>query len=949
MQQFQPNNSPTYTGKAEPATRKPFLLSGFFLFHYLPLLCLTALWAYVYEEYYGFFSARELTSYSWAAGVIVFAFTVQSVQIIVSKGSTKNWNLAWAIGFSFYYALGILFFFYHADSFNISDLRGWPQPMDFLIYSTSILIPAILHTITLFALQDVKKARISSPWMSLLGAFALPLGLYMIFSTGLFSSFGRHLDFYIVLILSAALTILFLYLFARAIVYWYKKKQRRQPGPTIKFIFTFILPLFCLFFNAHITGWGNGGIIGNFTHWLYFALAAVNGLVVSLPLHQWISRKISFVLRAIMLPFSLYYFIILAPLLPFALLLTIVLGLGLLLLVPSFTLGLHIQSINEDYNALKKELSGKIIASLFVVALAILPAGIHISFVYQRTMLNSALDYLSNPATTEVSFWKSGLERALIKARNSRNNNNFFFLNDRTPIIDSWYSSVALNNLELSTSIEDKIRRIFFGEPLSDTEIARNRSWFTGPDNSNVVLKTIQAESKWNEQDMYWESTIDLEMENTDEGMREYLSRFNLPAGAFISDYYLYVEGEKKQGILTERKAATWLYNQITSRRRDPGLLRYMENGELELRIFPFVGQETRKSGFTIVHPQPFTFKLDERSVALGNNNHSNNETYTAGALYISAEKTLTLEKANRKPVLHFIVDCSIATSESNFTAYKHQIENILEQYPDLKADAQILLTNYAIKEEKLSQFKWNKKDIEFEGGFYLNRAIEVIGARQYGADFYAIPVILSSKPEQAILDHSLSNIQYAFPELESIYFFNNGQVNSVSLSNTQEEGLQAKLPVNASCLKYKTKEGGIVYLKDSHEAQLIPLLGKPDWASSLNKLQAGLALWSAWQQANLGLSPEPWNQQVRNSFAQGILSPYTAFMVVEQAWQEELLQKKQEQFLSGNAALDAGDQAKEMPEPGFWLLLILVMVYAVFQYRSNLLHLFIHKFAGKA
>src|SRR5690606_27434010 len=116
----------------------------------------------------------------------------------------------------------------------------------------------------------------------------------------------------------------------------------------------------------------------------------------------------------------------------------------------------------------------------------------------------------------------------------------------------------------------------------------------------------------------YWESQVALEMQNPSDRWEEYSTQFRLPAGSWVSDYYLYLGDVKEPGLLVERKSALWVYDQITSARKDPGLLRYLSNGELELRVFPFTGKQSRKTGFTLIHKKPFTLSIDGQELPLG-------------------------------------------------------------------------------------------------------------------------------------------------------------------------------------------------------------------------------------------------------------------------------------------------------------------------------------------
>ena len=62
---------------------------------------------------------------------------------------------------------------------------------------------------------------------------------------------------------------------------------------------------------------------------------------------------------------------------------------------------------------------------------------------------------------------------------------------------------------------------------------------------------------------------------------------FPLPKAAAISEFAMLVNGKRVKGELLEKKQAAQIYQSIVSRMRDPGLLEYMGNNLLRIRIYP--------------------------------------------------------------------------------------------------------------------------------------------------------------------------------------------------------------------------------------------------------------------------------------------------------------------------------------------------------------------------
>jgi len=62
---------------------------------------------------------------------------------------------------------------------------------------------------------------------------------------------------------------------------------------------------------------------------------------------------------------------------------------------------------------------------------------------------------------------------------------------------------------------------------------------------------------------------------------------FPIPKGASVRKFTMWVDGKEVPGELVEAAKARSIYNSIVSRTKDPGLLEYMGNNLLRLRVFP--------------------------------------------------------------------------------------------------------------------------------------------------------------------------------------------------------------------------------------------------------------------------------------------------------------------------------------------------------------------------
>jgi Ca-activated chloride channel homolog len=70
---------------------------------------------------------------------------------------------------------------------------------------------------------------------------------------------------------------------------------------------------------------------------------------------------------------------------------------------------------------------------------------------------------------------------------------------------------------------------------------------------------------------------------------------FPLPKGAALSEFYLWVNGQKTKGEVLEREKATTIYEGIVRRLADPGLLEYMDSDVFRMRVFPVPARGEQK------------------------------------------------------------------------------------------------------------------------------------------------------------------------------------------------------------------------------------------------------------------------------------------------------------------------------------------------------------------
>src|ERR1700688_3563945 len=62
---------------------------------------------------------------------------------------------------------------------------------------------------------------------------------------------------------------------------------------------------------------------------------------------------------------------------------------------------------------------------------------------------------------------------------------------------------------------------------------------------------------------------------------------FPVPKGASVNKFAMWVDGKETTGELVEAARAREIYTSIVRRTQDPGLLEYLDNRLIQMRVFP--------------------------------------------------------------------------------------------------------------------------------------------------------------------------------------------------------------------------------------------------------------------------------------------------------------------------------------------------------------------------
>ncbi|HEX5498513.1 MAG TPA: VIT domain-containing protein, partial [Thermomicrobiales bacterium] len=108
-----------------------------------------------------------------------------------------------------------------------------------------------------------------------------------------------------------------------------------------------------------------------------------------------------------------------------------------------------------------------------------------------------------------------------------------------------------------------------------------------GPESASdqIDIRSLRADVTIHDQ--IASTRIDQTVRNPNRWTAEARMIFPIPAGAAVSDFTLWVDGEPVEATLLDADAARRVYDDIVRSLRDPGLLEYRGAGAVQASVFP--------------------------------------------------------------------------------------------------------------------------------------------------------------------------------------------------------------------------------------------------------------------------------------------------------------------------------------------------------------------------
>jgi hypothetical protein len=863
-------------------------------------------------------------------GALWIIHLVYTVILIYKKRTLPGWYGAAAL----ILYIPLLYLYYtEMDAFIPWNIPGWMMPEDISIYAGTFIMPTLAHGLFVLVVSLTHRFEKKNAGINFLLTVLIPLTWYLFFQVILplwknvaFGSFGTH----VAIIITICGTVLFLFFLARFVYILFVQQNGIAPVYNVvwKFVLGVIFPVVGLLVNAEYK------VFGDFNADWFYILAVINGVAITIPNPENKRMRFAlFVIRSITFSFIFYFFVVFLPYLPLSVIAIVAIGTGFLMLTPLALMIVQSNMMADDFRSLLTFYPKKFLVAVMLAGFCTLPLIITMVYRYEKHLLAQALDHVYAPDLSlqeENKIDAEQLSGVLQKIRAHKRRRVDF--ERQTPFLTTYYNWLVLDNITLS---EDKIgllKAVFTGEPLlarqEDQALIRS---------DNVRISNVTTHSVYDEKQQAYKSEIALEITNKTISQAEFVTTFELPEGCWISNYYLWIENEKVYGLLAEKKAATWIYQLITSYRRDPGILYYLTGNKIALRVFPLEAMQTRKTGFEVLHKEPVRFQIGQHTVALGDPERPvalKDGVVKAGkSIYLSPEAKKILPAVSRAPRDHFIIDCS-AGNEHNATGYISRIENYArENGIDLNRSRFLLTNAYADFFDDWSGAKESLKRKTFEGGFFLERSLEKIcvdNYRRLSPEYPRIVVVTDSFP-RALLRKDLRDLRFTFPESD-IFYELTAQSNAVPHSLIDHPAVATEEPLkHYAVAAWPDALHPKAYLRLDDQASIVLDESQSSDQTDFNhhRWQTALALNGEWLAHVLHpeKSDDTWRPLVKKSFQSQIMAPVTSFISLENDAQRKALLKKQEELLNAKSTLDAGEETR-MSEPGMVLIGIILALF---------------------
>ena len=738
----------------------------------LPIVLIILLFGYQFELIKVFLADTSIQQWkftaSLVAGLVCFSGMVALYHIYGKKLLTPLYALICLLVYT-------AFLYYFSENIRTlipRSVPNWKIIDDTFVLLSTALMPTLAHALLILIIWLTPEKKEYSGFLNFLMSLMVP-AIWYVFNqiiSPLWNPTPTRSGTHTLMILAFVVVVIFMFFLVRSfyIVISRWANYSDEVKNTYFVLFTFVFPIAGLLLNSTLL------IFGNFSSPWFYALAVLNSIFLCLHTDNIKWRLLLLLGKSITLPFSVYFFLLFLPYLPLSLVAVVLLGIGLLMLTPLILFPIHINSIQKDLVFLSKSISKKYLYLLVLIGCLSIPLILTINYLGHKQNLHKALNHLYHSDYSQpISIDKSNLKQTLDAVRgNNMRSQRILGVATNAPYIGVYYNWLVLDNLSLSREKIERMENIFLGIQKEKNNF-RRRPFVQRKD--AIELSNYKVTSQFDAQQGAYKSWVDLELTNqSNRNNAEYTTTIELPTGAWISDYYLYVGDRKDYGLLSEKRAATWIYTSIRNIRKDPGILYYLGGNNIRFKVFPFSKDEVRKTGFEIIHKEPFKLEIDGKARQLGNKNSDTYGFENENILYLTSTEKSQLNKTVRAPYFHYIVDSS-AGADVEYQLKK--IDNFIasqSRYTNHKKITFADLDHHTTSSIASAREAWqNLEPIQSrEAGFFIDRAIKKILFESYKENTSSYPIIVVATDKDQLDIPIVDTRDWAFTLPEGVDYY---------------------------------------------------------------------------------------------------------------------------------------------------------------------------------
>ena len=383
--------------------------------------------------------------------------------------------------------------------------------------------------------------------------------------------------------------------------------------------------------------------------------------------------------------------------------------------------------------------------------------------------------------------------------------------------------------------------------------------------------------------------------------------------------------------------------------RRDPGLLRYLDKDTLELRVYPFAANETRRTG---IH---FTYLAQTAAkVSLGGFTSPENPKPTSDvpvSLVTQDYNYFGFNEAGlqklpvhiRKPYLHLLVDSDLLDGSEGENRISQALAAIPDAWKELLVDGRVAILDYEAHElsETLSPLAELEGMLPYPGsdeqsGFFVERGLtHALRTYQEGlrneagstnVTRYPIVCLVTDKTYSREFPVNIEPWLEGIPEWQSPWVFYQGEWLD-PLPTPQEQPVAlfkhgphfSAIPLNESWVGWWSPrfDAALEVMSAKGEFETLEVVKKSGSPGVLAQHES----WAVYRDYLLhGSDHTSLREVIETSREASVLLPASSYIVLENEAQWKMLKLKEKQKLSASEELSL---YKTSPEPSSLLLML--------------------------